>query len=216
MTLGNKIAELRKGQSITQEALAQKLEVTNQAVSKWESDQCCPDIMLLPRLADIFGVTIDELFDRQRPRQEQTVGNLPWPDDNTLRAVAYVGHRLKGHSAPAKGLFIHVNQDVDSVESDFSVCCGNVDGSVDATGNVTCGNVGGNVDAGMDVRCQQISGDVDAGVDVQCAGDIGGSVDAGVDVHCGNIGGDVDAGCDVHCGSIGGDVEAGVSVEIKK
>lgn len=65
MTLGNRIAFLRKQQGLTQEALAQKLEVTNQAVSKWESDACCPDITLLPKLADVFGVTIDELFGRE-------------------------------------------------------------------------------------------------------------------------------------------------------
>ena len=59
MTLGNQIAYLRKQMGLTQEGLAQKLEVTNQAVSKWESDACCPDILLLPKLADVFWVTLD-------------------------------------------------------------------------------------------------------------------------------------------------------------
>ena len=45
---GARIASYRKEKELTQEALAQRLGVTNQAVSKWESDQCCPDIMLLP------------------------------------------------------------------------------------------------------------------------------------------------------------------------
>lgn len=67
MTLGNKIASLRKQAGLTQEALAQRLEVTNQAVSKWESDQCCPDILLLPKIADIFGISMDELFGREAP-----------------------------------------------------------------------------------------------------------------------------------------------------
>ena len=52
---GARIAALRKQSGMTQEALAQRLGITNQAVSKWESDQCCPDIMQLPVLADIFG-----------------------------------------------------------------------------------------------------------------------------------------------------------------
>ena len=65
MTLGNKIATYRKKLGITQEGLAKKLDVTNQAVSKWESDQCCPDIVLLPKIADIFGISLDELFDRK-------------------------------------------------------------------------------------------------------------------------------------------------------
>ena len=58
---------------MTQEALARKLDVTNQAVSKWESGQCCPDISLLPRIADIFGITMDELFGRAKPLQLMNV-----------------------------------------------------------------------------------------------------------------------------------------------
>ena len=50
---GQRIAALRKGRGMTQEALAQQLGITNQAVSKWESDQCCPDIMQLPALAAV-------------------------------------------------------------------------------------------------------------------------------------------------------------------
>ncbi len=56
----------RKKAGLTQEELAKKLGVTNQSVSKWESAQCCPDIGLLPMLADIFEISIDELFGRKR------------------------------------------------------------------------------------------------------------------------------------------------------
>lgn len=59
MTLGNKIAELRKEKNMTQEALANALGVSNQAVSKWEANQSCPDIQLLPQIVDLFGVTLD-------------------------------------------------------------------------------------------------------------------------------------------------------------
>lgn len=62
MTLHNQIAFLRKQHHMTQEDLAQKLGVTNQSVSKWESGQCCPDIGLLPVIADLFSVSIDELL----------------------------------------------------------------------------------------------------------------------------------------------------------
>ena len=60
--INEQIAFLRKQKGLTQEELANALGVTNQAVSKWESAQCCPDIQLLPLIADYFGVSIDELM----------------------------------------------------------------------------------------------------------------------------------------------------------
>ncbi len=68
-SLGRKIADLRKDKGITQEELAQKLNVTAQAVSKWENDISYPDIMTLPQLAKILGITVDELFN-DPPQQE--------------------------------------------------------------------------------------------------------------------------------------------------
>lgn len=63
MTLGNRIKELRIKHGLTQEKLAQALNVTPQSISKWENDITMPDILLLPDLSTLFGVTIDELFD---------------------------------------------------------------------------------------------------------------------------------------------------------
>ena len=62
MTIGKRIAQLRKEKGFTQEELSQKMEVSAQAVSKWENDQTCPDIASLPKLAKILGVTVDELL----------------------------------------------------------------------------------------------------------------------------------------------------------
>ena len=62
MTLGTKIYEKRKEKGLTQEALAEKLGVSPQAVSKWENDASCPDIALLPKLAKLFEISVDELL----------------------------------------------------------------------------------------------------------------------------------------------------------
>lgn len=61
-TLGKRIAQHRKRLGLTQDALAEKLGITAQAVSKWENDLSCPDITMLPRLAEIFGISTDELL----------------------------------------------------------------------------------------------------------------------------------------------------------
>ncbi len=61
-TIGNRIQKFRKEKSLTQEALADQLGVSPQAVSKWENDSSCPDISLLPQLCRILGVTTDELL----------------------------------------------------------------------------------------------------------------------------------------------------------
>lgn len=63
MELGTKIKALRIRTGMTQEQLAQKLLVSPQAVSKWENGAAMPDITLLPVLAEVFGVSIDDLFD---------------------------------------------------------------------------------------------------------------------------------------------------------
>ena len=61
-TIGRRITQLRKEQGMTQEELAQKLDVSSQAVSKWENDVSCPDISILPQLADILHTTTDYLL----------------------------------------------------------------------------------------------------------------------------------------------------------
>ena len=61
-TIGKRIMTLRKSRGMTQDQLAEQVGVTAQAVSKWENDISCPDINLLPRLAEIFQVTTDSLL----------------------------------------------------------------------------------------------------------------------------------------------------------
>ncbi|MBE6622199.1 MAG: helix-turn-helix transcriptional regulator [Ruminococcaceae bacterium] len=63
MTIGEKIKALRQANNVTQEKLAEYLNITYQSVSKWENNNALPDISLVVPLANFFGVSIDELFD---------------------------------------------------------------------------------------------------------------------------------------------------------
>ena len=67
--LGEKIRELRKRDGRKQEELAAALGITNQAVSRWESNGGYPDIEMLPAIANYFHITIDELFGYDNDRQ---------------------------------------------------------------------------------------------------------------------------------------------------
>ena len=69
MTIGKRIAALRREKNLKQDDFAQMLEVSPQAVSKWENDQTCPDISLLPKLAKILGVSVDELLSGKQELQ---------------------------------------------------------------------------------------------------------------------------------------------------
>ena len=62
MNIGLNIYTLRKEKKITQAQLAEKLGVSEQAISKWENEQCAPDVSLFPVMAEFFGVSIDRLF----------------------------------------------------------------------------------------------------------------------------------------------------------
>ncbi|MBQ2855168.1 MAG: helix-turn-helix domain-containing protein [Oscillospiraceae bacterium] len=61
-SMGQRIATLRKEKGMTQAELAEKMGVTDKAVSKWERDLSCPDISVLPHLAELFGITVDQLM----------------------------------------------------------------------------------------------------------------------------------------------------------
>lgn len=62
MTIGKNIKRLRINKSVTQEQLGEIVGVSSQAVSKWENESAFPDILALPRLAEYFGISIDELM----------------------------------------------------------------------------------------------------------------------------------------------------------
>ncbi len=104
-TLGSRIADIRKAQGLTQLELAEKMGVTDKAVSKWERDLSCPDINSLPKLAEQLGVSVEQLM-QGRSQQKNTVQMIGL----VLRAaalamgIAVVVLNLLGKLDPADGI----------------------------------------------------------------------------------------------------------------
>ena len=84
MTLGSRINEYRRQRNITQEQLADAMGVSSQAVSKWENDISCPDISVMPQLADYFNVTLDRLVRGEEPMRPQVLQGNAKKDINTM------------------------------------------------------------------------------------------------------------------------------------
>lgn len=88
-TFGQRFVRLRKEKGFTQEDIANKINISAQAVSKWENDISLPDIAILGDLADIFGISIDELLGRN---VEQKVELL---DDNNKKNINKMALKIK-------------------------------------------------------------------------------------------------------------------------
>lgn len=98
--IGVRIAYHRRLNSMTQEELARKLNVSTQAVSKWEQQLSSPDISLLPVIADAFDISIDSLFGKTVITEPvfELVSNVPWEDDGKIRFAVFHGKKLMHQS----------------------------------------------------------------------------------------------------------------------
>lgn len=95
---GRKISELRKAKNMTQMELADALNISFQAVSNWERGNTMPDISKLPELAEIFGVTIDELLGKQPELTDKQMGVIYSAVEGKL------GDYLSAHEVTAEDL----------------------------------------------------------------------------------------------------------------
>lgn len=86
-TFGTIVAELRKAKGMTQADLAQKMGITDKAVSKWERDLSYPDIASIPRLAEILGVSVDELMSAEKSDSNRKLSDMEDIISLILRAV---------------------------------------------------------------------------------------------------------------------------------
>ena len=225
--LQDTISFYRKKQGLTQEELAKELGVTNQSVSKWESAQCCPDISLIPKLADIFEISIDELFGRE-PSVNDVCAQFPLRDDDTFRVVVARGKKVMLVDDIDKTIDITFPKNCNETTRQYfkvevfgNICCdSSINGDVIGHGKIECNQINGDIkECKNNISCKgAINGDVNADGNVGCGDSISGNVSCGENVACGDgIGGKVNCGGSITCGDdINGDVKCGGNIECKK
>ncbi|MBQ9950071.1 MAG: helix-turn-helix domain-containing protein [Clostridia bacterium] len=108
-TMGQRISTLRKRKGYTQEQVAQKVGVTAQAVSKWESDKACPDVGIIPELAKMLGVSADVILGTAPlPDEDETVYEGVVEDEKKKKSKTNVSWEWKW-DAKAAGLIFPVS-----------------------------------------------------------------------------------------------------------
>ena len=75
-SIGEMISSLRKEKEMTQNDLAEKMNVTDKAVSKWERNLSCPDVNSIPKLAEILGTTVEELLNAQSKKENNKIDEI--------------------------------------------------------------------------------------------------------------------------------------------
>ena len=215
MSIGDSIARFRKEKGWTQAELGEKLGVSNQAVSKWESGMTMPDVMLLPSLADLFGIYIDELFSREvkAVTHYELCTELPWPDDTVIRGVVCEGRKILQCAELVDRFTFEIKGDAKNVQSECNIeVNGFVSGGCKAGKNINVsGDVSGGCNSGAEIVVGgHLSGGCNSSGDVTVRGSFSGGCNTGGAITCGgNLSGDINCGCDV---TVKGNVE---SVKIK-
>lgn len=219
--LADNIARLRREQGLTQSALAEKLCVSFQAISKWENKLSSPDILLLPKIAKIFRISIDELFGKKKVLNikgahsdlfaKRNSVSLPWENDDSIHAAVFKGHTLIEDYESAEKFTFELSGEALNVDCRCNITCDNISGDANAVGSITCNDVKGNACAGGAMHCDNVGGNTSAGSSINCD-DIGGNASAGGSVTCGNVGQSASAGGNVTCGDVQGDASAGGSI----
>ena len=177
--LADNICYYRKKLKITQEELANKLDISFQAVSKWENKLSSPDISLLPTLANIFEVSIDKLFNIST----ENILNTTIPNDDNIRICCFKGQQLLQTCSDLDNVVINLEGNLNNVISYVSI---------------ECTEILGDAKAGCDINCTSIANNATAGCDLTIHGNIGNNAKAGCDLCVtGNVNKDAKAGVSV-------------------
>lgn len=233
-SIGTIIMRLRKEHGMTQEQLASALGITFQAVSKWENGVSSPDISTLPLLADLFGVSVDQLLGREAlppedrltalvPAEEAAIALPEQAEEAERPEKTEEAEAEPFDSAPSQNLpwpddncfyavLYHGHSLVGHLASDPDLLPAkkhfvfSYEGPAQNIFSDFSVEIHGSVKG-----VRGVLGDVKAGESVSC-GDVGGNAHAGTGLQCGDVDGDAFAGAGIECGDVGGDLTAGGSV----
>lgn len=212
MKLAENIRELRLARGLSQEALSEAMYVTVQAVSKWECSGSLPELTLMVRLAEYFGVSLDRLV---LGGERGVSPDSGFPDDNKLRAVYFDGERIiTAHDLKNDPTFdeckvwVKFTKSQSEARLTVKVKCGmtvegDIHGKVKAGDSISCGNITGAANAGDSLNCGNICGPAKAGDSINC-GNVTGPINAGDTLNCGNIAGHAQCGERLSTGKVTG------------
>lgn len=163
-TISENIIEHRKRLGLTQSELASMLGVSFQAVSKYENGISCPDIFLLPLIAEIFDISIDELFGIKKESD-----HIAFEEPGKLYIVVYKdGKILQKQNVQDLKISIDYSGEVNDIDCAVSINCDNITGNARAGASINCDDIYGDAFAGCDVNCDKIFGSATAGSDINC------------------------------------------------
>lgn len=220
--LADNLVRLRRERGLTQSALAKKLCVSFQAISKWENKLSSPDILLLPEIAKIFGVSIDELFGTKKVLNikgahsdlftKRNLVSLPWENDDSIHAAVFEGHKLIEDFESASKFTFELSGKALNVDCRCNITCENISGNASAGGSIDCHDIEGNTTAGGSVICNNVGKNAVAGGSLTCD-KVGKNASSGGSLNCDSVGGTISAGGSLRCNDIGGDAYAGGDIE---
>ena len=154
MNIGSNIRQLRKQKGLTQEQVAERLGISYQAVSKWESGANTPDITLLPPIAELFGVSIDALFSERLAEHSNLSSYMK--DDGVIRIIQMRGNKIIKVSPV-------LSPDTPPIEIAFPQNCNGRTQyfKVEVYGHIVSdGSINGDVICHQSIQCGAINGDV--------------------------------------------------------
>ena len=214
--IGQRITALRKAHNLTQSELADRLGVTHQAVSQWERNETLPDILILPKLAEIFGETTDHFLGLTEDMAVSETNEEPVPEEETETTdVAEESAQTDAEEKEEVGEMDTWTKREQEDTPERSVYVGSVSEDrsytvvlVDSCGNAT------EVPVGMHERVRIVlegsCADLVSKLSVTVEGDVSGDITSGPLTVGGDVGGDLAVnGCTSVGGDVGGDINCG-------